>query len=81
MSAPQLGELVRLVARSLVDEPEQVQVREVVGDRGTRVELTVARGDIGKIIGREGRTAQCIRTLLQAASSKANRRVHLDILD
>jgi len=81
VSGPQLGELVRLVARALVDEPDQVQVREVVGDRGTRVELAVARGDIGKIIGREGRTAQGIRSLLQAAASKANRRVHLDILD
>jgi predicted RNA-binding protein YlqC (UPF0109 family) len=79
-SQPPFGELVRLIARALVDQPDQVQVREVGSDRGNRVELSVARSDLGKVIGRDGRTAQSIRALLQTAASKANRRVHLDIL-
>ncbi|MEJ7731613.1 MAG: KH domain-containing protein [Polyangiaceae bacterium] len=80
MSTP-LTDLVALIARALVDEPDQVSVEEVDGDRFPRIELTVAREDIGKVIGKDGRTAQCIRTLLSAASSKAGRRVHLDIVD
>jgi predicted RNA-binding protein YlqC (UPF0109 family) len=76
-----LVDLVALVARSLVDNPDRVQVREVTGERFPRIELSVAREDIGKIIGKDGRTAQSIRTLLNAAASKAGRRAHLDILD
>lgn len=76
-----LANLVALVARSLVDQPEKVVVREAQGDRFPRIELTVAREDIGKVIGKDGRTAQSIRTLLAAAASKSGRRVHLDILD
>jgi predicted RNA-binding protein YlqC (UPF0109 family) len=82
--APQsspLVDLVSLIARSLVDNPDRVQVREVTGERFPRIELSVAREDIGKIIGKDGRTAQSIRTLLNAAASKAGRRAHLDILD
>ncbi len=81
MPASQLAELVSLVARSLVDQPERVVVHEVQGDRFPRIELTVAREDIGKIIGKDGRTAQAIRTLLNAAGSKIGRRAHLDIID
>jgi uncharacterized protein len=77
----QLTDLVSLIARALVDAPDQVSVQEVDGDRFPRIELSVAREDIGKVIGKDGRTAQCIRTLLSAASSKAGRRVHLDIVD
>jgi predicted RNA-binding protein YlqC (UPF0109 family) len=76
-----LVDLVVLIARSLVDQPDRVQVREVQGDRFPRIELSVAREDIGKIIGKDGRTAQSIRTLLNAAASKLGRRAHLDILD
>jgi uncharacterized protein len=76
-----LVDLVVLIARSLVDQPDRVSVREVTGDRFPRIELTVAREDIGKVIGKDGRTAQSIRTLLNAAASKAGRRAHLDILD
>jgi predicted RNA-binding protein YlqC (UPF0109 family) len=76
-----LVDLVSLVARALVDHPEGVVVREVLGDRHPRIELTVAREDIGKVIGKDGRTAQSIRTLLSAAASKTGRRAHLDILD
>ena len=81
MAASQLTDLVILIARALVDHPDRVSVREVQGDRFPRIELAVAREDIGKVIGKDGRTAQCIRTLLNAASSKAGRRVHLDIVD
>jgi predicted RNA-binding protein YlqC (UPF0109 family) len=80
-SSSPLVELVALIARQLVDNPEQVVVREVIGDRFPRIELSVAREDIGKVIGKDGRTAQSIRTLLSAAASKSGRRAHLDILD
>ena len=83
MGAPvsPLVDLISLIARSLVDQPDRVQVREVTGERFHRIELSVAREDIGKIIGKDGRTAQSIRTLLNAAASKVGRRAHLDILD
>ncbi len=80
-SSSPLVDLVALIARSLVDQPDQVVVREVAGDRFPRIELTVAREDIGKVIGKDGRTAQSIRSVLNAAASKAGRRAHLDILD
>lgn len=80
-SSTMLLDLVALIARSLVDHPEKVMVREVTGDRFPRIELQVAREDIGKVIGKDGRTAQSIRALLNAAASKAGQRAHLDILD
>jgi uncharacterized protein len=80
-STSPLVDLVSLIARALVDQPDRVVVREVVGDRFPRIELTVAREDIGKVIGKDGRTAQSIRALLSAAASKTGRRAHLDILD
>jgi predicted RNA-binding protein YlqC (UPF0109 family) len=80
MASP-LAELVSLVARSLVDQPERVVVHETEGDRNPRIELQVAREDIGKVIGKDGRTAQSIRTLLHAAANKAGKRAFLDIVD
>ncbi len=80
MGSP-LSDLVSLVARSLVDFPERVVVRETEGDRNPRIELQVAREDIGKVIGKDGRTAQSIRTLLHAAANKAGKRAFLDIVD
>ena len=80
MASP-LVELVSLVARSLVDYPERVVVREIEGDRNPRIELQVAREDIGKVIGKDGRTAQSLRTIVSAASIKIGRRAHLDIID
>lgn len=77
----QLADLVALIARALVDQPERVSVREVQGDRFPRIELSVAPDDIGKVIGKDGRTAQSIRALLSAAASKLGQRAHLDILD
>lgn len=75
-----LGKLVGLIARALVDHPEEVVVRESASEN-PRVELLVAPDDIGKVIGKDGRTAQSIRTLLAAAAMRAGKRAHLDIVD
>jgi predicted RNA-binding protein YlqC (UPF0109 family) len=76
-----LTELIRSIAVALVDHPEEVDVVEVPGDHNTVIELRVAKDDIGKVIGKEGRTAQSMRTLLTALSTKLGRRAHLDIVD
>ena len=76
-----MKELIRSIAVELVDRPEQVEVTEVDGDNSVLIELRVAKNDIGKVIGKEGRTAQSMRTLLSAVSTKLGRRAHLDILD
>lgn len=76
-----LKDLVTTIARALVDAPDEVSVEEVDAD-GTRVlELRVGKDDIGKVIGKDGRTAQSIRAVLAAAASKSGQRVQLDILD
>jgi uncharacterized protein len=74
-------ELVEFVAKSLVDHPDEVSTRTHERDQQTVIELEVAPEDLGKIIGRQGRTARAIRTLLTAASQKTRRRYTLDILD
>jgi predicted RNA-binding protein YlqC (UPF0109 family) len=76
-----LGELIRSIALDLVDAPDEVSVTERGTEQNTVVELRVARQDIGKVIGKEGRTAQSMRTLLTALSAKLGRRAHLDIVD
>jgi uncharacterized protein len=76
-----LAELVEYVARALVDEPDAVEVHQVGNEDSPVIELRVARQDIGKVIGKEGRTAQAIRQLLSAASTRSGGRVQLDILD
>jgi predicted RNA-binding protein YlqC (UPF0109 family) len=76
-----LKELISTIAQALVDEPEAVDVHEVEGDHNCLIELKVAKNDIGKVIGKDGRTAQAMRALLSAASTKIGRRAHLDILD
>ena len=77
----QQKELVEFIARSLVDNPDQVAVTETEGDQGAVLSLSVASGDLGKIIGKQGRTARAIRTLLGAVSAKTKKRVVLDILE
>jgi uncharacterized protein len=74
-------ELVVEIAKVLVDHPEDVSVKEVSGEQVTVLELRVAAGDLGKVIGKQGRTARSIRTLLGAAGVKANRRYTLEILE
>jgi predicted RNA-binding protein YlqC (UPF0109 family) len=76
-----LKELIHTIAQELVDHPDQVEVTEIPGDNNSVIELRVAKDDIGKVIGKEGRTAQSMRTILTAVSQKLGRRAHLDIVD
>ena len=76
-----MKELISHIAQALVDHPEQVSVSEVEGGQTLILELKVAKEDMGKIIGKHGRTAQAIRTLLSAASGKAKKRIVLEILE
>jgi hypothetical protein len=74
-------DLVEYIAKSLVDEPDQVQVNMIEGEKSTILELSVAGEDIGKVIGKHGRIAKAIRTVLAAVSTKTGKRVVLEILD
>jgi predicted RNA-binding protein YlqC (UPF0109 family) len=76
-----MKELVETIARALVDRPEQVQVRTVGGAQVTVVQLRVHAEDLGKVIGRQGRTAKAIRTVLSAAGTKMQKRFTLEILE
>ena len=76
-----MRELIEFLAKSLVDNPDEVRVRSHERDQQTILELEVAPADLGKVIGRQGRTARAIRTVLSAAASKSRRRYSLDILD
>ena len=76
-----LKELIATIAQALVDDPDSVEVTEIEGDHNSLIELKVAKNDIGKVIGKDGRTAQSMRAVLSAASAKAGRRAHLDIVD
>jgi uncharacterized protein len=76
-----MKDLVNLIAQALVDHPDQVQVTEVEGNQTTVLELKVAKEDLGKIIGKEGRNARAIRTILGAASAKLKKRTVLEILE
>ena len=78
---PALRELVDYLARGLVDHPEQVEVDEVSEPDALVYELKVAEDDLGKVIGKQGRTAKALRTILAAASVKTRRRVMLEILE
>lgn len=73
--------LVEYIAKSLVDKPEEVQVNEVEGEQVSVLELKVDKADLGKIIGKQGRTARALRTILGAASIRANKRAVLEILE
>ncbi len=76
-----IRELVEEIAKALVDLPDQVVVREVAGEQTTVLELRVAPSDLGKVIGKQGRTARSVRTLLGAVGMKLNRRFTLEILE
>jgi predicted RNA-binding protein YlqC (UPF0109 family) len=76
-----MKELVEAIARALVDNPDQVQVRAIEGEKLTVFELRVHANDLGKVIGRQGRTAQAIRTILSAAGMKLGKRFTLEILE
>lgn len=74
-------DLIEYIAKSLVDDPSAVSVVEAEGERGPVLELRVAQGDIGKVIGKYGRIAKALRTVLSASSAKDGKRYSLDILD
>lgn len=76
-----MKDLVELIAKKLVAHPEDVQVRAIDGEDGQTIELRVHPEDMGRVIGKSGRTAKAIRTLLNSAASKANMRVTLQILE
>lgn len=76
-----MKELIKYIAEALVDSPEEVEVLEVEGERTSVIELKVAKKDLGKIIGKQGRTARAIRTILSAASTKINKRSVLEIIE
>jgi len=73
--------LVEQIAKALVDNPDEVRVAEIEGEKTSVIELSVAKEDLGKVIGKQGRTAKAMRTILTAASTKLNKRCVLEILE
>jgi uncharacterized protein len=76
-----LKELIEYIAKALVDSPEQVKVSEIEGEKTSVIELSVAKDDLGKVIGKQGRTARAMRTILSAASTKVRKRAVLEIIE
>jgi predicted RNA-binding protein YlqC (UPF0109 family) len=76
-----LKNLVEQMAKALVDHPDKVRVTEIEGEQTAVIELKVAKEDLGKVIGRQGRTARAMRTILSAASTKLNKRAVLEIIE
>ena len=76
-----MKELVAFLAKQLVSQPDAVEVRETQGETASVLELKVAKEDLGRVIGKQGRTAKAIRTILNAAASRTNRKVVLEILE
>jgi predicted RNA-binding protein YlqC (UPF0109 family) len=74
-------ELIELIAKSLVDNPDRVDVSLLDGEQSSLIELKVAPGDLGKVIGKQGRTAQAIRVILGAAGAKLKRRFNLELIE
>ena len=76
-----MKELVEILARALVDKPEQVEVRQIEGDKQTILELRVDGDDMGKVIGKQGKIAKAIRTVVKAAATKEGKRVVVEIVN
>jgi uncharacterized protein len=76
-----MKDLVKYIAQALVDDPDAVTVNEIEGEQTSVIELRVAKDDLGKIIGKHGRTAQSMRTILSAASAKNKKRAVLEIIE
>jgi uncharacterized protein len=76
-----LKELVEFMARALVDNPDKVKVSDIEGEQTSVIELRVAKEDLGKVIGKQGRTARAMRTILSAASTKIRKRAVLEIIE
>jgi predicted RNA-binding protein YlqC (UPF0109 family) len=77
----EMKELIAYIAKALVDDPEAVEVLEVEGEQTSVIELKVAKSDLGKVIGKQGRTARAMRTILNAASTKIKKRAVLEIIE
>lgn len=76
-----LRDLIKFIAQALVDRPGEVEVSEVEGEKTSVIELKVAKEDLGKVIGKQGRTARAMRTILSAASTKVRKRAVLEIIE
>ena len=76
-----LKELIEFIAKALVDNPDQVRVSEIEGEKTSVLELNVSKDDLGKVIGKQGRTARAMRTILSAASTKVKKRAVLEIIE
>ena len=76
-----MKELIKYIVQALVDYPEQIDISETVGEQSTVLEIKVAKEDMGKIIGKQGRTAQAMRTILNAVSAKVKKRTIMQIID
>jgi predicted RNA-binding protein YlqC (UPF0109 family) len=76
-----MKDLIAYIAKALVDKPEEVVVTEIEGEQTAVIELKVAKEDLGKVIGKQGRTARAMRTILSAASTKINKRSVLEIIE
>ena len=79
--APELADDLKELARLLVDKPDEVVVAEIAGEQTVVLELRVAKEDLGKVIGKQGRTVKAMRAILSAASSKVRKRAELEILE
>ncbi|HOD17242.1 MAG TPA: KH domain-containing protein [Candidatus Cloacimonadota bacterium] len=76
-----MKELIEFIVKALVDDPSQVDITEIAGDKVTLYELRVSKNDIGKVIGKRGRTASAIRTIINAVSTKQGKRAELEIIE
>lgn len=76
-----MKEIIEVMAKALVEHPEQIKIREIESDDEILYQLSVASGDMGRVIGHQGRIAKAMRTLLKASNSRDNKRVQLDIVD
>ncbi len=76
-----MKELIKYISQALVDNPDKVEVTEIIGEQTSVIELRVAKEDLGKVIGKQGRTAKAIRTILSATSAKVHKRAVLEIIE
>ena len=81
MDLSSLCALIEFLAKSVVDNPDEVKVQEIIGEQTTVLQLTVSKQDLGKVIGKNGRTAQSMRTILNGASTRLQRRTILEIME
>jgi uncharacterized protein len=76
-----MKDLIKYISQALVDNPDKVEVTEIIGEQTSVIELRVAKEDLGKVIGKQGRTAKAIRTILSATSAKIHKRAVLEIIE